>query len=81
MKERQKEIETALEEKSQDLWASINSFHGKIANIEKETLWKIKDCEELLKSRVSERYVEQSINSLEKRVFKDLDDKSSRLED
>lgn len=51
-----------------------------MSEIEKGTLWKIRDCEELLKSRVSEKYVEESIKSLEKRLYKDLDGKSVRLD-
>ena len=59
---------------------SIKNFHNKVSEIEKGTLWKIRDCEELLKSRVSEKYVEESIKSVERRLYKDLDGKSVRLD-
>lgn len=35
-----------------------------------ETLWKIKDCEELLRSRVSDKYVNDSIKSLDEKISK-----------
>lgn len=37
-----------------------------------ETLWRIKDCEELLRSRVSNKYVDDAVKSVEEKVNKTL---------
>ncbi len=37
-----------------------------------ETVWRIKDCEELLKSRVSDKYVNDSLKALEDKIIKQL---------
>ena len=42
----------------------IGELGTKVAENEKNTIWRIKDCEELLKSRVSDRYVNDAIDKL-----------------
>ena len=39
---------------------------------EKKTLWKINDCLELLKSRVSEKFVSSSVSTLEQKLKKEI---------
>ena len=49
-------------------------FEYKVNENQKETLWKIQDCEELLKSRISERKVQDMVDKIDKKVNADLKD-------
>jgi hypothetical protein len=42
--------------------------------LELKTFWKLKDCEDLLKVRVNEKYVADAILGLEERMKKNLED-------
>lgn len=57
-----------LDNKIQELEKKMaQRFHetgNKVNELEKNTIWKIKDCEDLLKSRVSERYVADAIEKV-----------------
>lgn len=44
------------------------NFQLKIDDTETKTIWKIKDCEELLKQRVNKQYITNSIESAEERL-------------
>ena len=46
----------------------IESFETKVIEVEKNTLWKIKDCEELLKIRVNQEYVTDNIKKSEEKM-------------
>jgi hypothetical protein len=46
------------------LMGKIGELGTKVSENEKNTIWRIKDCEELLKSRVSDRYVNDAIEKL-----------------
>ena len=46
----------------------IDFFETKVIEVEKSTLWKIKDCEELLKIRVNEEYVTDAIKKSEEKM-------------
>lgn len=57
-----------------------DSFNAKVAEMEKrvsevktETLWKINDCEKLLKVRVNEQFVWDALSTLEARLRKELE--------
>ena len=41
-----------------------------MVEVEKNTLWKIQDCMELLNKRVNEEYVKEAISNLEIKVRK-----------
>ena len=54
------------------------NFHEKAAEMDKKvselevnTLWKIRDCENLLKTRVNEKFVWDAINTLEQKLKKE----------
>ncbi len=51
---------------------AVTNFGKKTDDIESETLWRIKDCEELLKSRVSDKYVNDALRSVEEKIMKIL---------
>ena len=40
----------------------------KLVEVEKQTLWRIKDCEDLLKSRVNDIYVNDAVRKLEEKL-------------
>jgi hypothetical protein len=46
----------------------IEDLLAKFAELEKHTVWRIKDCEELLKTRVNEQYVDDAVRKVEGRV-------------
>lgn len=50
----------------------ISHFENRVNEVEKNTLWKIKDCEELLKLRVNEEYVVDAIRVLEERILREV---------
>lgn len=50
----------------------MTAFGKKTDDIQQETLWRIKDCEELLKVRVSDKFVNDSIKSVEEKIMKIL---------
>jgi len=59
----------------------LQGFEIKLKEIEQKTLWKITDCENLLKIRVNEQFVRDAIEGLEKKLdgnsganFGELDD-------
>lgn len=56
---------TAMEKK---VFGKVDTLEEKLTEVERNTLWKIKDCEDLLKTRVSERYVDDSIQTMEDRL-------------
>lgn len=55
-----------------DLSEAITSFGKKVDDNQSETLWRIKDCEELLRSRVSDKYVNDSIRALDEKLNRQI---------
>lgn len=55
-----------------ELNEALASFGKKTDDIQSETLWRIKDCEELLKVRVSDKYVNDALKSVEEKIMKYL---------
>jgi len=53
-------------------------FETKVKENEKNTIWKIQDCEKLLQSRVSEKYVNDAINGLKNKIEMELKFKEER---
>lgn len=53
-----------------ELSDALTFFGKKVDDNQSETLWKIKDCQELLKSRVSDKYVNDSLKALEDKLMK-----------
>jgi len=51
-----------------ELNEAVTQFGKRVDDIKSETLWRIKDCEELLRSRVSDKYVNDAIKSLEEKI-------------
>jgi hypothetical protein len=53
---------------------SIAYLEDKVIDAEKKTLWRINDCEEILRSKVTERYVDDSVRSMEEKLRRDVFD-------
>lgn len=50
----------------------INSFEAAVNDTKKDTLWKIKDCEDLLQKRVTAEFVDQTCKNLEDKLKKEI---------
>lgn len=46
----------------------IGNFENTLQNTEKKTIWKINDCEELLKKRINDEFVITQIQKLEEKL-------------
>jgi hypothetical protein len=51
---------------------AITFFEKKVNDNQSATLWRIKDCEELLRSRVSDKYVNDAVKATEDKLTKML---------
>jgi len=61
-----------LNQHKKDLKEGLTYFGKKVDDNEAECLWRIKDCENLLKTRVSDQYVDDSIKSMEEKLIKQI---------
>ena len=52
----------------EELADAVTTFGKKTDDIQSETLWRIKECEELLRNRVSEKYVLDALHSLDEKI-------------
>lgn len=75
-----KELNTAIDNLRAALWDKVNAQDKKIVDLEMNTLWKLKDVEELLKIRVNEKFVWDAINATLGKGKKDLKDLETELE-
>jgi hypothetical protein len=64
-------VEEEIRQIEQALNAKISEQEKKMADLEVNTLWKIRDCENLLKTRVNEKFVWDALSSLEVKLKKD----------
>lgn len=55
-----------------DLNEAVTNFGKRTDDIQSETVWRIKDCEELLRSRVSDKFVKDMVNALEDKISKQM---------
>ena len=62
-------MEVKIGEVEKKCMNKLQTFESKILEVEKNTLWKIKDCEELLKIRVNEGYVSDVIKKSEDKMI------------
>jgi hypothetical protein len=59
-------------ELEKNLMGEINGFKDRCMDVEKKTLWRIQDCEEMLKKRITQEYVDDSIQGLEEKLTRDI---------
>jgi hypothetical protein len=57
MDDKDEKNETHIKEIKTFVQTSVSSIEEKVFTLEKNTTWKISDCETLLKSRVNEKFV------------------------
>jgi chromosome segregation ATPase len=62
-----------IDELDAKLEARQHALDRKIDEVEKHTTWRIKDCEDLLRSRINDTYVDDSIRMLEERLKKEME--------
>ena len=74
IKSRTELIMTHIKEEDDRLAARINELDKKFSELELNTFWKLKDCEDLLKVRVNEKYVNDAIAGLEEKMKKNLEE-------
>lgn len=55
-----------------ELTDAMTQFGKKVDDNYSETVWRIKDCEELLRARVSDKYVNDALRSLEEKLQKQI---------
>ena len=73
-KSRTEMIMNNVKEEDDRLSIRINELDKKFAELELKTFWKLKDCEDLLKVRVNEKYVNDAIAGLEEKLRKNLEE-------
>lgn len=73
----------SLEQKTHK--AEVAKMNAKMENLinenQKETIWKIKECEELLKTRITELKVESDLQTLEKKIAGNLKTLEAKMND
>lgn len=70
-----------LNKQKKDLSDSLISFNEKVDANEKETVWKINDCIDLLKTRVSDKYIDDAIAALDEKIIRKIDIQDEKLLD
>lgn len=58
---------------------SVKHFDGQIKDKMEQTLWKIKDCEDLLKTRISEQKVDDIIEKLDTKFNLEIKNKNLKM--
>ena len=74
-------IEDTVQIMGNKVTEKVDAVQGKLLEVEKHTLWRIKDCEDLLKSRINDTYVNDSINKLEEKLKIEMNKFSQRSDD
>jgi len=74
-------IEDTVQNVGNKLTEKVDSVQGKLLEVEKHTLWRIKDCEDLLKSRINETYVNDSMKKLEEKLKIEINKFTARSDD
>ena len=62
-------IETKVKEQSDEMTTKNKKFEEDLSELQKQTLWKIKDIENLMEKRISEHKVNALIAGLEKKLL------------
>lgn len=67
-----KTLDDKISKMEKQLGQRIDDLGIKFADVEKHTVWKIKDCEELLRTRVNDQYVEDALRKLETKLTNEV---------
>lgn len=71
-------LNDSINAQKNELSAAMTGFEEKLATLEKDTLWKIKDFENLLEKRISEFKVNTLLEALDKKFTKMVTDSSDK---
>ena len=74
-------VQDTLKKNKEERVAQDNIHEEIIEQLKKDTLWKIKDCEDIIKTRISEQKVKDSLAELEKKLTISLRETESRLQE
>ncbi|KAL4432888.1 hypothetical protein ABPG74_014402 [Tetrahymena malaccensis] len=65
-------FEKKIYELEKKLLIQLNTYDDKISDVEKNTLWRIQDCEEIIKKRVTQDYVDNSFSAFQEKIIRDM---------
>ncbi|KAL4506771.1 hypothetical protein ABPG72_001192 [Tetrahymena utriculariae] len=86
-KEKQKQFKEKLIAKIDDISKTVNedtkvieqrvqvhitNFEELVQDIERRTIWKIQDCQDLLTKRINEEYVQETVQAMQQKIMKEL---------
>ena len=72
IEESRRKMQKQTDEISRKVTGQINKFEVTVKEVEKNTLWKIQDCENLLQRRVTQEFVDNSIKTLEDKLLREI---------
>ena len=67
-----KEVDKRLADFEKRINNKVQPLEKKIGEVEQDTLWKIKDCENLLKTRVNTQFVMDAMKTAEDKIFREV---------
>ena len=67
-----KEVDKRLADFEKKINNKVQPLDKKLGEVEQETLWKIKDCENLLKTRVNTQFVMDAMKSAEDKIIREV---------
>ncbi|KAL4460850.1 hypothetical protein ABPG74_016322 [Tetrahymena malaccensis] len=86
-KEKQKQFKEKLIAKIEDFSKTVNedtkaieqrvqvhitNFEEQVQDVERRTIWKIQDCQDLLTKRINEEYVQETVQAMQQKIMKEL---------
>ncbi|KAL4506480.1 hypothetical protein ABPG72_000051 [Tetrahymena utriculariae] len=72
LEEIKRKLNKQMDELSKKTVTQINKFEIEVKDVEKKTLWKIQDCEQLLSKRITGEFVDNSIKCLEDKIRREM---------
>ena len=73
------DLQAKINSQDEKLNEAITMLEGKVFDNQKETLWKIKECEELLRNRISEIKVNDMFRKFESKTNRELKEQNKTL--
>ena len=67
-----KEADRRLADFEKKINNKVQPLDKRLGEVEQETLWKIKDCEDLLRTRVNTQFVMDSMKTTEDKIFREV---------
>ena len=67
-----KEVDKRLADFEKKINNKVQPLDKRLGEVEQETLWKIRDCEDLLRTRVNSQFVMDSMKTNEDKIFREV---------